>query len=141
MCDNFDTVNYSPESIQTICLKAGENSCLLFCYLKAGGIDTIRAITDFSKLVAAKIIDINCTVLDANKLYKYFHKSFNVTKSDVPPENLNTLYAANYIFEDKNHWALMRNDDVIYSSLAFSKCVTYGSIAKKDGYRIINSTK
>jgi hypothetical protein len=142
MQDNYDIVgtptNYSPENIQSVCAKIGDAGCLICVYLRAGGIDLIRAITDYNRLVAQKIIDINCKVLDADKLFIYFHRFATVTKSDNPPEDKNTLYAANYVFSGKNHWVLCKGDDVIYSSLAYSHCLACGS--PKD-YRIINITK
>lgn len=99
----------------------------------------MQVFEDFETLVKDKILDNECTVLDADKLIKrYGVKNKLVLKAEKNPHR--GEQAARFTYVDaKNkshsHWVIVDdNDNVMDNSLDFSNCVARGKI---DSYRVI----
>ena len=115
--------------IQTICKNLGESGCLAFCDLFLIGIDEIELIKNFNRLVSRGILGKDCYVIDHNALINFFGCHGNYAKSDKIPKD--KYYIANYEYMGKNHFVVELNGTIIYNSLDYSKCVSFGKKSKE----------
>ena len=126
-------------NIQSKFLVFGNYCCLLWCYCRLTGISIMQVFEDFEALVKDKILDNECTVLDADKLIRrYGVKNKLVVKAEKNPHRGEQAARFTYV-DDKNkshsHWVIVDdNDNVMDNSLDFSNCVARGKI---DSYRAI----
>lgn len=119
------------KSPQTKLIKVANNCCLFLCYLRYIGIipenliNLVKYIEDAQK---EKLIDEECTVLDAEKLLKHFSgKSFSVIKKAISSINdIKELSPVRFDFGSNQHWVLVANGEIVFNSLEFSNCVAKG---------------
>ncbi len=109
-----------------------DNCCLFMCYLWCMGIQPekksswLRYLAD---ALDAKLIDEECTVLDAPKLIEHFTgRKYSVTKkavttiSDIVKPTPVKFRADGFI----PHWVVVENGEIVFNPLLNSKSVSKG---------------
>lgn len=123
---------------QSKCEMIGNFGCLLLCYAYIVGKSEEWVFEYYERMVARKLIDKDCTVLDAEKLlYFMTGENYRVTKTDKIPKG---LYCCKYEYTDKksgyhNHWVVRSGNSIVYDSLDDSQCVKIGKVAKDLPFR------
>lgn len=114
--------------IQDALLALGKEGCLLLDYAELAGISVTDIILNFDRLVLNKVIRKDCFVLDADKLMKFFDKSYHVKKVNVSEVPEGQRYIALWETESKGHFVIMEGEKVVYNTLEKSYCVQYGKM-------------
>lgn len=112
--------------LQSICEKIGQNGCLILCDCYIAHINPLETISKFNELVDNKIVRANdCYVLNHEKLI-YFLSGHHLKyiKTNIAPKDC--LYISNWIFENKNHFVVMKNNQIVYNPLDYSTCTSKG---------------
>lgn len=112
--------------IQDVLKSLGDAGCLLLCYSELAGISLIDLINNFNQLVLDDIIRDDCYVKDADRLMQFFNIDKKVRKVDVNEVAEDTPYIVPYHRRGFTHFVIAKNGDVIYNTLADSKCVKEG---------------
>ncbi len=117
---------------QTKVKLVADNCCLFMCYLYCVGFRTVSTsqwLLMLSQALDAKLIDDECTVLNAEKLIDFFtKKKYGVSKKSISgiagitsPTPVKYA-AAGYI----PHWVVVENGEIVFNPLLNSKSVTNG---------------
>lgn len=116
-------------NIQSICSVLGNTGCCLFSFIYAIGIEPSIVLKDFNELVDKKIIGPDATVLDYSKLGKFYNYNC-IIKNDKPDNYIkDVLYLGRWTRGNYNHFVAMKNGNVIWNPLDYSKCVSEGKLA------------
>lgn len=111
---------------------------MLLCYAYIAGVKEQTVFDRLEELIDKKLIDKDCTVLDAEGvIYLLSKRKKKVTKETVIPEG---LYVCKYEYTDKNgvyhaHWVVKKGTSIVYNSLDNSQCVKIGTVARTLPYR------
>lgn len=117
-------------AIQKKCSVLGKSGCLLFCYAYVGEIDELRIITSFNLLRKSKIIDDECYIKDAEKLFEFFRVPAKVRKAapEEAPKNLPYVAYWKAAETKEGHFVVMKNNNVIYDPNGTSINVAKGKV-------------
>lgn len=117
--------------IQNKLKNISENGCLLFCYAYVMGLKEKEVIEKYEDWVKLKLINPDCYVMDGDKLINYMGCCELFTKYKIKSGvSGKGLYIACYELNFKNHFVVMKNDNIIYNSLDNSVCVSKGKLNK-----------
>ena len=117
------------------CQQIGENACLAMCYIFCSGIDPddeLEYIKIVNRAVNEKILDSDCTVLDADKFIKWLTgRTVSVVKKSLTTEKdfeeLKELTPVKYKYGTLPcHWVVVKNGKVVFNSLINSINVSKG---------------
>lgn len=127
-------------AIQKKCLSLGKYGCLLFCYAFVGEIDELRIITSFNLLRKSNIIDDECFIKSADKLYEFFRVPASVRKATPEEAPRNLPYVAYWKASEtkEGHFVVMKNNKVIYDPNGQSINVAKGKV---ESIRIVTRGK
>ena len=123
------------KEIEKNCQQIGENSCLAMCYIFCSGIDPddeLEYIKIVNRAVNEKILDSDCTVLDADKFIKWLTgRTVSVVKKSLTTEKdfeeLKELTPVKYKYGTlPGHWVVVKNGKVVFNSLINSINVSKG---------------
>lgn len=118
------------------CYQIGENACLAMCYIFCAGIDPdneLEYIKIVNRAINEKILDSDCTVLDADKFIKWLTgRSVSVVKKSLTTEKdfeeLKELTPVKYKYGTlPGHWVVVKSGKVVFNSLVNSINVNKGN--------------
>ena len=115
-------------NIQSICSVLGNTGCCLFSFIYAIGIEPAIVLKDFNELVDKKIIAPDATVLDYNKLGKFYNYNCSVSYESPYKYIKDVPYLGRFVRNNFNHFVVMKNGNVIWNPLDNSKCVSEGTL-------------
>ena len=116
-------------NIQSICSVLGDTGCCLFSFIYAIGIEPAIVLKDFNELVDKKIIAPDATVLDYIKLGKFYNYNCSVSYESPDKYIKDVPYLGRWVRPGYNHFVVMKNRNVIWNPLDYSKCVAEGTLA------------
>lgn len=125
--------------VQTKAKMIGEFGCLFFCYLYCSGqyTDDKDAIVKACEFMDNRLLDADCTVLDADTLlWTLTGKRYRVTKEKISDiSEIREKTPVKYQCGQYGHWVVVENGKIIFNSLDWSNCVQNG---KPVEMRVIN---
>lgn len=117
------------------CFQIGENACLAMCYIFCAGIDPeneLEYIKIVNRAVNEKILDSDCTVLDADKFIKWLTgRTVSVAKKTLTAEKeleeLKDCTPVKYKYGNlAGHWVVVKDGKIVFNPLINSINVNKG---------------
>ena len=115
--------------IQDTCEILGNTGCAAFSFLYAIGGDPFLLIKDFDILVEKKILGSDATVLDYSRLAKFYGESVSVVWRKPGEFIPGQMYLGRWTRPGYNHFVVMKDNEVVWNPLEYSKCVSEGKLS------------
>ena len=107
----------------------GKYGCLAMCYLYCVGIrEPMEMLRIVSDCMDKKLLDSECTVLDASKYLQYVTgKRYEIIKKQFDDlKKITEPYPVRYVYNGRGHWVVVEKGKIVFNSLINSQCVAKG---------------